>query len=61
MSTYTGFIRFSTAGFPDTIEEIDVKAGSMEEARELIQKELDADYQPGGVIAHIEQRLGFFA
>lgn len=60
MNTYTGFVRFKTEE-KDIIEEIDVKADSEAEARQLIQKELDEDYVPGGTIGHIEQRLEFFA
>lgn len=61
MSAYTGFIRFANPGYPDSIEEIDVVAPSTDEARQRIQQELDDDYEPGGIIAHIEQRGGFFA
>jgi len=38
-----------------------VTANSTEEARTAIQEALDDDYEPGGIIAHIEQRLGFFS
>ncbi|MDZ8200623.1 hypothetical protein RZO50_03810 [Microbacterium sp. SSW1-59] len=61
MATYTGFIRFANPGYPDSIEEIDVVANTTEEARQRIQQELDDDYEPGGIIAHIEQRMGLFA
>lgn len=61
MSTYTGFVRFPNPGYPDSIEEVDVVASSTQEARVAIQKTLDDDYEAGGIIAHIEQRLGFFA
>ena len=60
MATFTGFVRFPNPGFPDSIEEIDVEAHDLDKARVAIQKELDENYQPGGVIAHIERRLGFF-
>ncbi|WP_136053593.1 hypothetical protein [Microbacterium sp. K5D] len=60
MSTFTGYVRFGNPGYPDIIEEIDVVATSPEEAREAIQKELDDDYEPGGTIAHIEQRFGLY-
>lgn len=61
MSTYTGFVRFANPGYPDTIEEVDVVATSTEEARQRIQQTLDDDYEPGGIIAHVEQRVGYFA
>ena len=60
MSTYTGFIRFPNPDFPDSIEEIDVVATSTDEARQRILQELDDDYEPGGIIAHIEQRFGLY-
>lgn len=61
MATYTGFIRFANPGYPDSIEEIDVVANTTDEARQRIQQELDDDYEPGGIIAHIEQRMGLFS
>jgi hypothetical protein len=61
MSTYTGFVRFPDPGYPDSIiEEVDVVATSTEQARERIQQQLDDDYEPGGIIIHIEQRFGLY-
>lgn len=60
MSTYTGFVRFANPGYPDSIEEIDVVSTSTDEARQRIQQEFDYDYEPGGIIARIEQRVGLY-
>ena len=61
MSTYTGYVRFPNPGQPDSIiEEVDVVATSTEEARELIQQQLDDDYEPEGIIIRIEQRFGLY-
>lgn len=61
MSTYTGFVRFPNPGHPAIIEEIDVVATSTSEARQRIEQTLVDDYEPGGTIVHIEQRVGYFA
>lgn len=62
MSTYTGFVRFYFDNSEEfAVEEIDVQASHTEEARWLVQQELDADYEPGGVIVHIEQRVNPYA
>jgi hypothetical protein len=61
MNSYTGFVRFSAPGCPDLIEEIDVSAMSIEDARHRVEQELDDNYEPGGTISRIEQRAGLFA
>lgn len=65
MATYTGFIRYSLGVIGGeertSIEEIDVVASSMAEARTAIERELENDYEPRWTIAHIEQRFGLYA
>lgn len=39
------------------IEEIDVHADTLAEARQKAQAELEADYDPGLEIVHIEERV----
>lgn len=56
---YTAFVRYSVYGL-DSIEEIDVDAGSEDEARRVAEAALARDYEPGGSIAGLEERFGWY-
>lgn len=49
MRTYTAFVAWQG----DDIEEIDVEARNAAHAHDLVEKELEEGYEPGGVILRI--------
>ena len=54
--TFTAYVSFG-----GIIEEIDVTAGNLEDARQQVEEILEEDYQPGGVIKQITRQSGYFA
>jgi hypothetical protein len=56
MRRYTAFAEFTG----DTIEEIDLDATSAADAEALARELLERDYQPGGEIVAVEERVGLY-
>lgn len=59
---FTAFVHFRFAPGHDglDIEEIDVDARNRSEARAIAQVALDRDYEPGGRIARVTERIGLY-
>ena len=57
---YTAFVAWPDRYGPEPVEEIDVDAADVIEARKLAQTELDALYEPGGKIVRIMERFGLY-
>ncbi len=56
---YTAFVYYGE-GDQACIEEIDVDARDYGEAWDVAERARDADYEPDGVIRHVEERFGWY-
>ncbi|NBR46921.1 MAG: hypothetical protein EBT68_07415 [Verrucomicrobia bacterium] len=54
MKSYTAFVEFESEG---CVEEVDVVAASLAEAKAKVKAVLAADYQPGGKVLRVVPSL----
>ncbi len=57
---YTAFLQYTFGDDYKEIEEIDLNAVSEGAARAEAEREAERNYQPGGVIVAVEERVGFY-